>query len=365
MNQSDCDKVTNYSSIYIPNDVNNPNAGGFCVHRRNAGDYDGPSISSPFISTAGPSTAEKDACQSNLCCYIGGEGRGDIEKQRTTPNNSDGAALCTSQNSSDDLVHIPGVGEGDYGACYRTVCNWNAAAYICERYSIGLSEAGDWSLPTKTQLEAIKAAIDNGPSTKDSASSTYKLAIQKFSGSSGMQLCAHSGTASTIGSHRCDSRNNVCNFVTSTNAAGSSTGTKAITKAACRPSYLWGINDGKIDCASGGTCTTKVCKTWSSDCKFWCDTKPCCGGAWNSSPAAYYTFSCNSSCSAAKVGYPYTNYKQRICLAYEEAPSSVPVLTLTGDNKAKTTTVAVATSSSQSQETASVRCVISQYYSDK
>lgn len=361
-NQADCDRLTNYNSIYIPNDLSDATAGGFCVHRKNAGDYGGPSVDSPFITTVGVASSISYACNTSLCCFMGGEGRYDIQQQctsKTTANtsstcgcsvlNDNGsckeAKNCTSKSKSDDLAHIANVGEGTYGGCYRTVCNWDAAAYICQRYSVGLTNAGDWDIPTLDQLNAIKSAIDAGPATKDST--TYTIAIQKFSGANGLQLCAEGGTENTTGSPKCNARKNYC-------AMGSN-------KYDCRASYIWGGANGGSNCDATGACTTKSCEEYSGLCYIHCDTRPASAPDFPTSPyKTYNNASCSKTCPTA---YPYLITRTKTCLRYGTTVANVSQMFLVGNNTNKTTDVTVQEISGDNgrKSTASVRCVLNGY----
>ncbi len=249
--QADCDKLSNSKSIYIPLDVNQYDKAtlsstggthGFCMAKRNAGDLGGPEVSSAIKEIkAGDKKGTCDYDNGEKCCWVGHSGKSD--KNRTAKKNTTDdsgkvtARYCTEAGSSDATikgVHVLSTKSGstytkilnsfDYEACNRTVCNWYAADYICSNYApnSGTSKAGDWGLPSKEALDALKNAVHASPSNRTDTSA--KIYIQRWSGSNGLQLCQYSSNHNTAGSPRCDG---------SPSCYGS-------TANSCTPFHIWG-----------------------------------------------------------------------------------------------------------------------------
>ena len=245
--QADCDKLSNSKSIYIPLDVNQYDKAtlsstggthGFCMAKRNAGDLDGPEVSSGIKEIkAGDKKGTCDYDNGEKCCWVGHSGKSD--KNRTARGNTttDGkvtARYCTEAGSSNSVIgkvaHLSTVSPFDYEACNRTVCNWYAGDYICSNYApeSGTSKIGDWGLPSKEALDALESAVDAGPSSKTDTSA--KINIQKFSGANGLQLCQWDSNHNTAGSPRCDGDESRC--------SGSH-------NVYCHPLYIWGQSSGE------------------------------------------------------------------------------------------------------------------------
>ncbi len=214
--QEDCNKFSNNNSIYIPYEIKNFNAGGFCLTKKNAGDAGGPDIyfGETILKTL-KAGDKSQICPPEIdvrCCWYGHSGRTDKNKIRTAKGNTTDpetgvvtARYCT--NNPQDIKVPKNYPKFDYDGCYRTVCNRPAADYICSHYvpGGGTTKIGDWTLASKTDFEALKAIVDAGPASKDDISIDNQLRIQKWSGSSGLQLCQSGGNHDKRGSARCDS----------------------------------------------------------------------------------------------------------------------------------------------------------------
>ncbi len=252
--QADCDRLSNSKSVYIPLDVDKYDkttlsstggTHGFCMAKRNAGDLDGPDISSAVKEIkAGTSTA-CDYANKEKCCWIGHSGKSD--KNRTAKaNTTDDAGNVTARYCTNNIASVDVLQETvdkkttklvspfNYEACNRTVCNWWAADYICSNYapSGGTSKVGDWGLPSNEAFTALQAAIYAGPQSKTDTSA--KIYIQRWSGANGLQLCMWGFAHNTSGAPRCDF---------SSRCKGADT----LSGDHCNLSDLWGakINESK------------------------------------------------------------------------------------------------------------------------
>ncbi len=199
--QEICNKLTNTTTIYIPDDYTNPTAGGYCMSKRNAGDdINGPKIEHTGVielhKANGPTYCSDP--MSVKCCFYGYSGRSDKTQGTTAKPNTDSARYCSDKPANID--RLSSVNAFDYEGCKRTVCNWWAADYICR--NVTMDKKLLWNLPSVTQLESLTSAIEAGPKSKTDTNA--KIAIQNWSGSSGLQLCAWGVAANTQGAPRCD-----------------------------------------------------------------------------------------------------------------------------------------------------------------
>lgn len=222
--QEDCNRATNNTTIYIPYSITNPSNKGFCMHKRNAGDFNGPSIDFGTdilkVLEARKTTASCPNADTK-CCWFGYSGRSD-KTQVITANN--GSGMCSTTPSG--WTVSAGKQKFDYEGCKRTVCNLAAAEHICKYYTTNSTDAGDWELPDKTDLEALAAIIKQEPQTKKDPATTIQ--VQRFAGADGLQLCQAAGVAAdTFGSARCElgTAGTLCNGASSGN---------------CYIHYVWG-----------------------------------------------------------------------------------------------------------------------------
>ena len=206
--QAMCDQLTGSTqpsvTIYVPNDYTKPTEGGFCMYRVNAGDKLKNSIEGPEVAINGVIEMHKagdsnDKCSNTTgakCCWYGYQNK--FKGRTNSRTAADGK--CTLQDSVSGIDRISGKAAFNYGGCSRTVCNWYAADYICNNLTPA-NKKQLWSLPTYANLQSLKKAIDDGPTSK---SDTSKFAIQQWSGADGLQLCQGLNAPNTVGSPRCD-----------------------------------------------------------------------------------------------------------------------------------------------------------------
>jgi len=99
-------------------DLNFIKVGNLCVTRKNMGD----SAMLPIPSTVNIANANSDYCyaQSSKCCWKGTIGE-----------------YCDNEN-------------GGYSGCTRTVCNWDAAKEICDKFNYGGKR---WRLPNRAEMK--------------------------------------------------------------------------------------------------------------------------------------------------------------------------------------------------------------------
>ncbi len=258
--QADCDRISNNTSVYIPNSVadyvkdtkSSVRGGrGICVTRRNAGDLGGPELSSAIKKINADDT--KGVCDNDNkqeCCWIGYSGKTGTKRtaraNATDDNGNVTARYCNNNIGSVDVLQetvnkktIKLVSAFNYEACNRTVCNWWAANYTCANYapSGGVSKVGDWALPSKKNLDVIKVAIDGGPKSKtDKAAEIW---VQKWSGEGGLQLCASDVKSSVSGSPRCDACTSRCY-----------NGIKG--EQSCDPANIWGSEKLQMNTIQAG-----------------------------------------------------------------------------------------------------------------
>ncbi len=190
--QEICSSVAGANTIYVPYDYTNPSNGGFCMSSKNAGDVGGPNATYANVINTIKVGSGNQCNKKEKCCWI----KGDKAVDKT-------AGTCSNSSIVINIPRLTGLTTEqrfDYEACYRTLCNWYAADYICRNLTSS-DKKRLWNLPSKKALDSLSSAIKNGP-TK--VSDTSKFKIQKYSGNTGLQLC-QSGTAqNTAGSPRCE-----------------------------------------------------------------------------------------------------------------------------------------------------------------
>ncbi len=218
--QEDCNRLTGTTTIYVPDDYNNPTTGGFCMKKRNAGDNGGPSVDYTGTIELHKAGDSKDTCSSTAgtkCCWYGYSGKYQGRTEVRT------AADSKCSTTPGNIPVISSAGKFDYEGCKRTVCNWYAADHICRNID-ATNKKLLWNLPTQANLTSLKNAIDAGPASKTDTSA--KISIQKFSGSNGLQLCQYDTAQNTAGSPRCDSPSSLRCY--------------GATSAACTPGWITG-----------------------------------------------------------------------------------------------------------------------------
>ena len=165
--QADCDK---YNALFIPSKWNGSR--NVCATKFNVGDLNGPSIKSGITVANGGQN-----CTGNYCCWR---------------NNT--CSPCTNSGSWNGH-------SSSYSGCHRTVCTWYAANDSCNAWAPSGTNAGDWRLPTNTELRNWGNERHN---------------ISLYLGSDGLQLCDDYDNNGSIvcytGSGRCPgSFNGNCN----------------------------------------------------------------------------------------------------------------------------------------------------------
>ena len=180
--QADCDP---FNALFIPAAYNGGSIWGgiiggssgggksICATKYNAGDPKGPSIPANMGITLAQSGGVI-APNSTSICWQG----------------------ITSSNCTET---------GIYNGCTRTVCTWDAANTICNSWAPSGTSAGDWRLPTETELNAWKA-------------NDYNIPVQGHGNNdNSLMLCNLSSFASVI---RCSKGEKLC-------------------KSHCYPYYVW------------------------------------------------------------------------------------------------------------------------------
>ncbi len=228
--QAICNEITENTTIYIPDDYTNPTAGGFCMKKRNAGDNGGPSIDytgTISLHQAGSTTAANTCPDTNgsKCCWYGYSGKYEGRTEVRTAANE----KCSTSPGS--INRLSTVGAFNYEGCKRTVCNWYAADYICRNVE-STNKKHLWNLPTQANLNSLREAINNGPTSK---TDSEKFAIQRWSGTNGLQLCQSGDGANTNGSPRCDH---------ASRCSGSGNGY-------CYPNGVWGRESSSTNAYDG------------------------------------------------------------------------------------------------------------------
>lgn len=258
MNQTDC---AQFDAIFIPPVTGSgtsakikENAAGFCMTKRNAGDSGGPSIGYSEIQLKIASGTGATECPSadTACCW---SGAGSTSTAKNSAKNADGTTTYYCyEEKIDETAHSPLYSPNDYGSCKRTVCNYLAAKYACEHWKKGVSQEGDWGLPTKEQWENINTIVKYIEPCKDPKATQEGYAkyqckglkynakctdttkctntsyIQSYMGSSGLQLCDSSAGGYQVGAPRCYPQiGNVCK------TAGG--------KKGCFPGTVWTSNN--------------------------------------------------------------------------------------------------------------------------
>ena len=165
--QADCDK---YDAKFLTAAQNGGKA--VCVTKYNIGDI--PNATNGGIATSVTTVSTHTSCNANACCWQGKTGY-----------------PCDSSGTS-------------YSGCNRTVCTWYAGNASCQALAYNGTKAGDWRLPTKSEMSKWASNINT---------------INKNQGDNGLRLCDY---YSGYGAARCDSYS-VC--------YGSS--------GNCSPYYVW------------------------------------------------------------------------------------------------------------------------------
>ena len=165
--QADCDP---YQAKFL---TSSQNGKAVCVTKFNIGDI--PGATNGGIATSVTTVNTNQSCSSGACCWKG---------QTASP--------CDSSGTS-------------YSGCNRTVCTWDAINYSCSMLAYAGTKAGDWRMPTRTELSKWASNITS---------------ISRNQGDNGLRLCDY---YSGYGSARCCNCN-VCD--------GSHNGW-------CSPYYVW------------------------------------------------------------------------------------------------------------------------------
>ena len=169
--QSDCDA---YNAKYLTASQNGGKAA--CVTKYNIGQI--PGATNGGIASSVTTVSVNTNCSVNECCWTG---------------NTADPSLCNSSGTS-------------YNGCTRTVCTWYAANSSCSTLAYSGTKAGDWRLPTETELAAWASNLSS---------------INTNKGDNGLRLCDHD---SGYGAAQCYDYDGVCD--------GSGYGW-------CRPYYVW------------------------------------------------------------------------------------------------------------------------------
>ena len=189
--QADCD---GFNAFFIPASYNGTSGKNLCVTKYNVGDTNGPTIASSVSKI----TAGSGTCSGTSCCWQG-----------------------TTSSTCDTSGSYSG-GSTTYSGCTRTVCTWAAANASCQAWAPTGTKAGDWRLPTQTEMAGWKSKIDS-----ESSSTNY---ISKYRGSNGLQLCDY--YSSSYGSPRCYYRSGGCSGSYNDN---------------CNPYYVWSATPNGSD----------------------------------------------------------------------------------------------------------------------
>ena len=179
--QADCDP---FNALYIPAAYNGSGGKNLCVTKYNVGDTNGPTIASSTTTV----TAGSGSCSVNECCWRG-----------TTAGNCTASGSWSGHSTS-------------YSGCTRTVCTWAAANASCQSWAPNGTSAGNWRLPTKSEMIGWANNIER---------------VSAYLGSDGLQLCDHG--PSSYGSVRCSIYNYRC--------SGASNGN-------CYPYRVWSSPSG-------------------------------------------------------------------------------------------------------------------------
>ena len=152
--QADCDP---YQAKFL---TAAQNGKPVCVTKFNIGDI--PGAANGGIATSVTTVNTNQPCSSGACCWKG---------QTASP--------CDSSGTS-------------YSGCNRTVCTWDAANYSCSMLAYAGTKAGDWRMPTRSELSKWASNITS---------------ISRNQGDNGLRLCDH---YSGYGSARCNYYNDAC-----------------------------------------------------------------------------------------------------------------------------------------------------------
>lgn len=230
--QSDCNQFK--GAIFVKT---NTDGTGVCFTKQNAGDKEGPSADYPDMIEFRVAAPPKNILYNgnNKRCWTG------AQSTYTAAPKSGDTYYCREGSVTDVSYSKTNGAKFDYGACYRTVCNFDAAKYICENYKTENTKAGDWRLPNTNEFAVLSDIVNNKEPSKDGKTGSEKFSantststIQKYMGSKGLQLCDETGG---YGSPPCRRYKNKC-------PGASGIGDE---ESSCIPAGVWGTNSTKPD----------------------------------------------------------------------------------------------------------------------